>query len=96
MTENLNKKPPKGILKSSSSFDTASVGSGVGVGGRRNSGVSVGGGSIGGESVGGCTRQGSNELTVEYVGGGSIDGECCGGGSGGEDGEGYVHVRKHS
>lgn len=93
MTENLNKKPPKGILKSSSSFDTASVGSGSGVGGRRNSGVSIGGGSIG-EGVGGCTRQGSNELTVEY--GGSLDVECCGGGSGGEDGEGYVHVRKHS
>ncbi|CAL8108683.1 unnamed protein product [Orchesella dallaii] len=41
MTENLNKKPPKGILKTSSSFDTASSVSSPNAGnaGRRNSGV---------------------------------------------------------
>ncbi|ODM90609.1 Protein phosphatase inhibitor 2 [Orchesella cincta] len=41
MTENLNKKPPKGILKTSSSFDTASsvASPNAGNSGRRNSGV---------------------------------------------------------
>lgn len=83
MTENLNKKPPKGILKSSSSFDTASCGSasGGGNGGRRNSGVA--GGCVGGEVVPGVSRQCSNELGVD---------ECCSGDNGVE----YVHVRKHS
>lgn len=108
MTENLNKKPPKGILKTSSSFDTASTSSsppcgasGTGPSCRRNSGVAA------------------NNLNTSCASHGHNDGDCgstttsCpipmvasnrneltvdpidddGGGGGAEA---YVHVRKHS